>query len=166
VTEPVTAAPGIGRRLAALLYEALLLLALLLIVSFPFAGMKGALLDGWPRLFFQLYLVGVVSAYFTWFWRNGGQTLPMKTWRIRLVALSTPQLSVGRAIARIFCAVVLYGPACAGVALMFFPGRVNPALTVLLFVPMVATWWWARFDPDRQFLHDRIAGTRQISVLA
>jgi len=49
---------------------------------------------------------------------------------------------------------------------MFFPGRVNPALTVLLFVPMVATWWWARFDPDRQFLHDRIAGTRQISVLA
>lgn len=60
------AAPGVARRIAALLYEALLLLALLLIASFPVAGLKGATLEGWPRFSFQLYLGAVVAAYFTW----------------------------------------------------------------------------------------------------
>jgi hypothetical protein len=32
-------------------------------------------------------------------------------------------------------------------------------ITVWGFLPMVATIWWAKFDADRQFLHDRLVGT-------
>ncbi len=167
-TPPVTGAPGIGRRLASLLYEALLLLALALITGLIVAAIKVSAFNDMPQFLFQSLLGvacgGAMVWYFAWFWRHGGQTLPMKTWHIRLVPMAPEPISFGRALLRIFFAALLYGPACAGAALIFFPQRLNPAITVWLFVPMIAAWWWARFDPDRQFLHDRLAGTRQIAA--
>ena len=77
--------PGISRRLACLPYEILLLIALLLIALFPVAGLNGLALKGLPRAFLQLYLTLIIGGYFLWFWLHGGQTLPMKTWHVRLV---------------------------------------------------------------------------------
>ncbi len=42
------------------------------------------------RAVFQVFLTGVAAVYFTWQWTHGGQTLPMKTWRVRLVARERP----------------------------------------------------------------------------
>ena len=83
----------------------------------------------WAHLFL------VLCVYFTWFWTHGGQTLAMKTWRIRLVAADGGAVSPGQAILRF----VLCWPSLllAGVGLL-----------------------WALVDRDRQFLHDRLAGTR------
>ncbi len=161
---PALPTPSIRRRIGSLLYEALLLLALLLIAAFPAAGMKGATLEGWPRILFQLYLAVVVAAYFSWFWRHSGQTLPMKTWHIRLLAWDGQPLTPAACVRRLFFLALLYGPACAGMVVIFFPQRVNPALSIFLFVPMLAAWLWARYDPERQFLHDRLAGTRQVDI--
>lgn len=157
-------APGILRRLAALPYEALLVLALALIAAFPLAGFRNLATAGLPHLLMQAYFFCVTALYFTWFWRRGGQTLAMKTWRFRVTSRAGAPLGLGRAFLRYLLALMFYGPACVGLLLMFFPDRVPPALSAWLFLPLIATILWARFDADRQFLHDRMAGTRLVAV--
>lgn len=141
-----------------------MLLALVVIAAFPVAGLKGAALSGTPQLLFQAYLFCVTATYFTWCWRHGGQTLAMKTWRVRVVNRAGGSLSFTSAFARFVCALLFYGPACVGMVLLFFPDRLSPAITMWAFLPMVATILWARHDVDGQFLHDRMAGTRLIDT--
>ena len=157
-------APSIKRRVASLAYESMLLAALLFIAAFPVAGLKGAALAGAPHFIFQAYLLSVTAAYFTWFWRHGGQTLAMKTWAFRVVNIDGSNLNFARALIRFFVALIFYGPACAGLVLLFFPERVSRVITMWAFLPMAATVLWARFDLDRQFLHDRMAGTRLVDA--
>jgi uncharacterized RDD family membrane protein YckC len=161
---PSLPTPSIKRRIATLSYEGLLLLALIVIAAFPVAGLKGATLSGVPQVIFQAYLFCVIAAYFTWFWRHGGQTLAMKTWRFRVVDIHGRELSLAKAAARFLFALLFYGPACVGLVLLFFPERVSRVITMWAFLPMIATLLWARHDGDRQFLHDRMAGTRLVDV--
>lgn len=129
------AAAGFARRLLALFYEALLLVALLLFGSLPFAMLAHGADPLVARPLFQLYLVAIAAAYFTWQWRHGGQTLPMKTWRLRLVTRGGAPLGTQHALRRFLFAL---------------PG------TLLLG----AGFLWALVDREGQFLHDRLAGTK------
>lgn len=124
--------PGLARRLASLLYEAVLLVAVAFFAAsaFYFAS-GGAPLEGWLLRAHQLFLAAVFAAYFLWCWLRGGQTLAMKTWRVRVVGVSP-----GKALLRFLFALVL--------------------------VPTGASILWALFDRDGQFLHDRLAGTRLV----
>jgi uncharacterized RDD family membrane protein YckC len=135
-------AAGLGRRLASLVYESLLVLAVLFAAAFAFhvAG-TGWLnpLEGWTRHIFQAYLFLAAGLYFVWPWARGGQTLPMKTWKLRLVRADGAALRPGRALARY-------------------------ALSWLSVLSVGAGFAWAVFDRDRQFLHDRLAGTRIVSA--
>ena len=125
------AAPGLARRLASMLYEALLLFAVAFFAAWLFFFASGGrdATHGWLRYLEQLFILAVFASYFLWCWLRGGQTLAMKAWRIRLVDV-TP----GKAVLRF-----VYG---------------------LLFVPTGISILWAFFDRDRQFLHDRLAGTK------
>lgn len=124
-------APSLPRRLASMLYDGLLLLAVLFIAVFAFSSLTSFKGDGPLKPFFQLYLAGVVAAYFLYFWRNSGQTLAMKTWRIKLVSANGNRVSYRQCVLRLVAA-------CIGLPLFF----------------------WALVDRDGQFLHDRIAATR------
>ncbi|VUD45553.1 unnamed protein product [Burkholderia pseudomallei] len=92
--------PSVRRRLAALAYESLLLFGVVFFAGLTFGvalqqrnGLDHRnLLAGWIAL--------VVGAYFVWFWTHGGQTLPMKTWRLRVETARGAPLSAGRALAR------------------------------------------------------------------
>lgn len=132
---------SLRRRFAALVYELLLLAAVWFIAAFVFIAFARNPPHGALRAVFQLYLWLVTAAYFAWFWSHGGQTLAMKTWRIRLVRRSGEAVSLARAFARYGLATLSYG--LAGLTL-----------------------FWAIFDKDRQFLHDRLAGTRLIDARA
>ena len=156
--------PSLRRRLAALPYEGLLLLALMLVAAFPIAGLKGLTLSGIPHVIFQIYLFAISAAYFVWFWQHGGQTLPMKTWRFKVVDTQGKALSGSRALLRFLCALLFFGPAIAGLVLLFFPNRISPGITIWAFLPVTASLLWSRFDADRQYLHDRLAGTMLIDV--
>lgn len=127
--------PTLTRRLASLFYDALLLIALLFLAGFVVVGFLPRVDAGLPRLVFQGYLLLVSGLYLTWSWHRGGQTLAMKTWRIRLVDETGGPVGYGRAWLR-------YGLACLGLA-CFGLG-----------------FFWALWDRDRQFLHDHLAGTR------
>ncbi len=136
--EEAPAAPLL-RRLAALFYEALLLLAVLWLAGLLFSLIGLELRLPHPRLAYQLYLVLVAGGYFVWQWVRGGQTLPMKTWRLRLVARDGGSLTWRQAWLRYLAALV--GLAVLGLGFV-----------------------WALFDRDRLFLHDRIAGTRLVRM--
>ena len=98
------ATPGLPRRLASMLYEALLLFAVGFFASWLFFFASGArdATSGVLRRELQLFIVAVLAAYFLWCWLRGGQTLAMRAWRIRLVDV-TP----AKAIARFVLALVL-----------------------------------------------------------
>jgi uncharacterized RDD family membrane protein YckC len=162
--EPMPA-PPILRRIAALPYEGLLLLALVLIASFPIAGLKGAALVGTGHVIYQAWLVVVTGAYFIWQWQKSGQTLAMKTWRFRVVSQKNgATLRWRHAGLRFVVAALFFGPACVGILLLFFPTRLSPLVTAWFFFPLMATLLYARFDGDKQFLHDRIARTRLVDA--
>ena len=127
---------GLRRRLASMLYEVLLLLGVLgltFMVPLLIVGVVWQVsLPGWLE---WLYIYVVLAGYFIWYWRRGGQTLAMQTWRLKLVDAET-----GREVSR--------GKGLARYTLAWF--------SLLTLVGIV----WAFFDRDRQFLHDRIAGSR------
>jgi uncharacterized RDD family membrane protein YckC len=133
-------APGMLRRLASMLYEAILLFAVAFLATWLFQFAAGTLrIEGWRIHLLQLFLLAVFAAYFLWCWLRGGQTLAMKTWRIRLVAKNGHgRLAPSAALARFLYALVL----------------VPTAIGVL----------WAMVDRDRQFLHDRLAGSLLLPV--
>ncbi len=138
---PGTALPrarGLTRALS-LVYEALLLFAILFAASFVYLLLSRLLAAVPPRSVFQLYLLVVAGVYFVVQWTRGGQTLPMKTWHIKVVNRDGGALSYRAALIRY--AVAAAGSAALGIG-----------------------FWWALVDSDRQFLHDRLAGTRLVSV--
>jgi uncharacterized RDD family membrane protein YckC len=136
VSEPAARrAPALGRRLASAVYDLLLTAALVLVGTFPFLAVFGDSTHGWRRHVLQAWVLALVGAYYVWFWTRGGQTLPMKTWRIRLVRADDG------------------GPVNAGRAVHRY------ALAVLGLVAAGLGFAWALVDRDRQFLHDRLAGT-------
>ena len=128
---------GIKRRIASMFYESLLLAALLLVAGFAYVPIFGSIHGPFQKAVFQLYLLGVMMVYFVTFWKRGGQTLAMKTWRIRLARLDGEPLSTAQCILRFTLATL--GLLCAG-----------------------AGFIWLLADPERQFLHDRLCKTRLI----
>lgn len=134
---PFPAAASVARRLASLLYESLLAFAIVFFAGLLFYGAASGRLSGLIRSLFQIYLIVILGLYFAWCWHRGGQTLPMKTWKLRLVSTEGGPISLRRAALRYLLACLSIGLAGTG-------------------------FLWAAFDRDRQFLHDRLAGTRII----
>lgn len=132
---PVVELAGLRRRLAAMLYESMLLLgvlALTFLVPYLILGAVANLTPpGW-LLWAHVFIV--LGGYFVWFWRRGGQTLAMQTWRLQIVAIADGRVaSLGRCWLRYALA---WPSVLSGFGLL-----------------------WALVDRDRQFLHDRLAGT-------
>ena len=129
-------APSLRRRLASMLYEAILLFAVAFLATwlFQFAAGTIDITAGWRRHALQAFIVAIFAAYFLWSWLRGGQTLAMKTWRLRLVTRAGAPLDWSHAITRFLFAL---------------PGT----------LALGAGYLWALVDREGLFLHDRLAGT-------
>ncbi|HEX4521963.1 MAG TPA: RDD family protein [Casimicrobiaceae bacterium] len=158
---------GIARRLAASLYELLLLGALAVaigLILLPLIGTDadhagGALtLPGrGARTVSFVCLFAVFGAYCIWLWSGGRRTLPMRTWGLALMTSAGAAVSPGRAAVRYVAGWI--GPASAIAAYVVLRpyGQGRWALTLL-----AVNYAWALVDRDRRFLHDRVAGTRLV----
>ena len=131
--------PSIKRRIICLIYEFLLVFGIVFFASLPFLGVADAIAGGWIRHSYQAYLFLVIGLYFVWCWRQRGQTLPMKTWKLRLVGTGGARVTLRQAMLRYACA---------------WPSLLLGGVGIL----------YATIDPERQFLHDRIAGTSIVAT--
>ena len=116
-------------------YESLLLIGITFFATLLFLGVSGGSAGGWVRHALQVYLFLVIGLYFAGSWRRHGQTLAMKTWSLRLVGANGARITLRQAMLRYVCA---------------WPSLALGGIGIL----------YALFDRDRQFLHDRLAGTK------
>jgi uncharacterized RDD family membrane protein YckC len=155
---------SLARRCAAVAYESLLLAAIILIVGFltmplvaPTAHPVHTLeVPSLPaRALSACAVFGAAGFYLVWSWTGGRRTLPMKTWRLALERVDGAPVDAGTAVARYLAAWI--GPLLSLVAYE----ALKPATlgTHALWLTAI-NYLWALVDPDRQFLHDRVAGTR------
>jgi uncharacterized RDD family membrane protein YckC len=135
--------PGLVRRLAAILYDTLLLAALLVVasavVTIPVGLIFGqATAEGLgDNPLFMLWLALVPLLFFTWFWRRGGQTIGMRAWRLQLVSSDGESVTLKKAVLRFFTAL-------------------------LSWIPLGLGFLWILVDPERLAWHDRLSGTRLV----
>lgn len=128
-------APGLTRKIAIILYDGLLLFGVLFVAGLVFDLVTGYTGQRPLRIWFQFYCLAIVALYFIWFWARHGQTLAMRAWRVRVTTASGAPLQWRQAGWRFLLALLGWGLG---------------ALTL----------WWSLFDGERQYLHDRLGGTR------
>ncbi|SAK40596.1 RDD family protein [Caballeronia calidae] len=154
-------APALRRRLATMLYEGVILFGVVFIAGYLFSTLTQQK-NGLTHHNWLMSWIGIVlAAYFVYFWTHGGQTLPMKTWRLKIVDAHGQPIKPARALTRYVLAWLWFLP----------PLALHPLLslavpqTLAVFAAWVALWAAAVWlDPARQFLHDRLAGTRIVAV--
>jgi uncharacterized RDD family membrane protein YckC len=134
---------GFGRRFAALLYDSLLLAALLLVYTGIIVALRGgAITQADSGLWWYLYRGGelaLVAAYYVSNWMLSGQTLGMRAWHLRAVSASGHPLKLLPALWRCVCGFLAWSPAALGVL-------------------------WLYADPEHLALHDRLSGTRVVHL--
>lgn len=142
------------------LYEGMLLFAVVFVAGWLFSTlgqMRNAMDE--RRWLLQGFLFVIFGIYFGWFWARG-QTLAMKTWHIRVVDRLGQPLSQGRALWRYLLSWLWFLPPLAAIA----PFQLGGGETAVLLLGWIAVWaLLSRFHPQRQFLHDALAGTRLVS---
>ena len=128
-------APGLGRRLAACLYDGLVLLAVLMFAGALWVALSRAAAPPGDWLF-RGYLLSIAALFFGAFWTRG-ETLGMRAWKLHLVAADGRAPGWGRALLRF--AVALVSWAAFGLGFL-----------------------WVLVDRHRLAWHDRASGTRLV----
>jgi uncharacterized RDD family membrane protein YckC len=126
--------PGLLRRLAVILYDALLLLAVLFLataVALPFNAGQ-AFSSG--QFAYPVYLLVISFLFYGWFWTRGGQTLGLRAWKIKVCRFDGGVVSWRLAVLRF---------AAAG----------------LSWVCLGLGFFWCLFDKKRLCWHDYLSGT-------
>ena len=120
------------RRIAAFLYDTLLLFSVLFMATgvLVYANNNRSM-DSWS---YRVFLLAVTGIFFCWFWKKGGQTLGMRAWRIKLVNNDASDLSWRTCVLRFVSGLCLFG----------------------------VTYVYAVFDRQNRTLHDRLSKTQII----
>ena len=152
--------PGLARRLAAFVYEGVLLFGVTMMTGFLYSSLTQQRHALQGKAGMQAFMFVVLGIYFVWFWSRSGQTLAMKAWNIRLVMADGRPVSQARALVRYVLAWLWFMPALATAygADLHGPG----AITTLLLAGVLTYAALTRLRPDRQFWHDAVCGTRLI----
>lgn len=135
---------GFGRRFAALLYDSVLLAALLLAFTSGAVFLNGrravepATAGAWVYLY-RAGLLGVIAGYYVLNWTRSGQTLGMRAWHLRVVTDSGMPLAWPAAALRFVLGALAWAPAALGVL-------------------------WLYIDPEHAALHDRLSRTRVVHL--
>ncbi|WP_432379463.1 RDD family protein [Duganella sp. P38] len=153
--------PTIKRRLISMVYETLLGFAVLFLPFLIFEIASGASHAPLVEHMRQALAFLVLGAYFIHQWTREGQTLAMRTWRLKLVTNHGLPLTPRVAALRYLLSWMWILPALI-VALAADLHRWQALGAILIGI--VAWSLTAFFDRDRQFLHDKLAGTRLVQL--
>lgn len=124
-------------RLAAFLYDSLLMLAMWFVIGGVFVAANGGEGVGQNNPFLPSLMFLIWVWFNLHFWRRGGQTLGMRSWRLRLLSTTGKPLTITQCLLRLVMAVPSFA---------------------LLFIG----YFWVLFNKDRLTWHDRYSETRVI----
>ena len=105
--QDLLSAPGFFRRLAAQIYDLLLLIALLFLATallLPFTA--GEAVSVQQTLIYRIYLLVISFFFYGWFWTHGGQTLGLRAWKIKVLTFDQKPISWHQALLRFTTAIV------------------------------------------------------------
>jgi uncharacterized RDD family membrane protein YckC len=158
---PPLETPGIARRMAAFVYEGVLLFGVLFVAGYLYSTVtqQRHALQGQTGL--QLFTFVVLAIYFVTFWSRGGQTVAMRAWHVRVVTAAGEPVGRGRALARYLASWLWFVPALAAARLAGLHS--GPQIFGLLLVGVIAYALLALLHPQRQFWHDALCGTRLVT---
>lgn len=135
------------RRLTAMIYDGLLVIALIAVVNAVALGIayqtSDGTLDTLSPTVVRIVTVTAVFGFYCAFWMKGGQTLGMQAWRIQLVSSKNPadgqntNISFAQGLAR--CCAASLSAACLGLGYL-----------------------WCLFDPRRRYWHCHLSNTELI----
>ena len=154
---PDTTCP-LWRRLVALVYDALIVVAIVMVVGLLCQlATGGQLITTGARtvipLWYQWLQAVVVSAYFISSWRRGGQTVGMRPWRIRVTRDDGGTVTLQQAVIRLLVAG-------APMVLLLLAPSFGLRTTLWTLLVVWAAWFGvALFDRRRRAVHDLAAGT-------
>jgi uncharacterized RDD family membrane protein YckC len=136
----MTSSAGLPRRLAAIFYDTILIVALLMFATWLLLPLTGgrpiaAESPAWWMLAYRVLLVAVVITYFGFCWIRGGQTLGMKAWRLRVVRDN-------------------------GLALRWRDAGLRLVTALLSWLPAGLGYLWSLVDREALTWHDRLSRTR------
>lgn len=130
------------RRFMAIFYDLFLLTAILFLAT----AMVNAINQGQAIdqdspyiLLLNIYLLSIIFVYFGWFWTHGGQTLGMKTWKIKLVSNRAQAISWQQVLIRELTAVISW--LCLGLG-----------------------FFWSIFDQKKRSWHDIASDTMLVDL--
>lgn len=132
---------GLLRRLGAMAYDALLVIAVLMVATalfLPFTGGEAVSLEVvGPALyyFYRAWLVVLIVGFFGLFWTRRGQTLGMAAWHLRLERNDGRKLTWADALKRL-------------------------AAACLSWLPCGLGFLWLLIDRQHLAWHDRLTHTR------
>jgi uncharacterized RDD family membrane protein YckC len=141
------APPGLLRRLAAITYDSMLVMGLIVLAITLVVIPLGVFL-GWDVIdtaalrrnpYYIVYLCLVPALFFIGFWSLAGETLGMRAWRMRIVRLDGGRPTLKEATIRYIAAI-------------------------LSWAVMGLGFLWVLFDGKRLAWHDRLSGTRLVLV--
>lgn len=129
---------GLLRRLAAIIYDTLLIVALMFLVTVPFVAMRGGEpVEVGDNTYYRVALAIVIYAFFVGYWTRSGRTLGMQSWGLQLETLEGGRPTLTTASVRFIAAIVSWVPCGLG-------------------------FLWQLWDKDSLTWHDRISGTRLV----
>ncbi len=126
---------SLSRRFGAILYDSLLVFALMSLGTLPFIAMRGGEPVAAGDPVHQLTMLFVAYAFFAGFWTRAGRTLGMQSWGLTLETMDGQNVGLSRSSLRFFSAL-------------------------LSWLPMGLGFWWQLRDQDNLCWHDRLSGTR------
>ena len=142
INKPSHSTVGLVRRLMAIFYDLILLIALLFIATF----IANALNHGEPiepenpyYPLFVLCLLAISFFYYGWFWTHGGQTLGLQTWKMKLISNKHQNIGWPQAFVRMLAAIISWS--CFGLGFL-----------------------WSLFDKNKKTWHDLLSRTEIVDL--
>ena len=112
----------LARRVAAAVYDSLLLLALWVTATFPLILVyRGEAIPA-GSWWYPIYLIAIAGIFHVWFWSHGGQTLGMRAWRLWVID-ETGRLPTRRQAARRYVISIFAWASVIGLIWCMFEAR-------------------------------------------
>jgi uncharacterized RDD family membrane protein YckC len=102
-------APGFLCRLAVVVYDFLLLIAVLFLATALLLPFNAGEAFTREQVFYPIYLLMVSFLFYGWFWTHGGQTLGLRAWKVKVLTVNQQPISWTQALVRFVTAFASCG---------------------------------------------------------